>query len=86
MQRVLLKWDTDEVGAVKGEVGGANDCACPSGSLEQELVTGVVLGVLGRERDKGEFLVKDVCFAGPPPPVVGEEEMEMEEKEEEEER
>ena len=28
----------------------------------QELVTGVVLAVLGRERKKGEFEVKDVCY------------------------
>ena len=84
MQRVLLKWDKDDVGEAKQEVGGDKE---ETWRLEEELVTGVVVGVLGKERDKGEFLVKDVCFAGPPPPIAEEEdEMEEEEKEEEEER
>ena len=78
MQRVLLNWDKDDVGKAKQEVGGDKE---EPWHLEEELVTGVVVGVLGKERDKGEFLVKDVCFAGPPPPIA-EEEIKMEEEEE----
>ncbi len=36
----------------------------------RELVTGVVLAVLGRERKKGEFEVKDICYPDMPSPGV----------------
>ncbi len=70
MQRVILKWEEKSAEEESGS-------QLPW-SLEEELVTGVVVAVLGREIEKGEFLVKDVCFAGPLPLVVEEEEEEEE--------
>lgn len=56
MQRVVLKWEESEYMD-----------SSSTWSLEEGLVTGVVVGLLGRENRKGEFLVKDICYAGPPP-------------------
>ena len=58
MQRVILTWDKS---------GDANSSSLSPWSQAEELMTGVVVGVLGRESKKGEFLVKDICYAGPPP-------------------
>ena len=73
MQRVVLKWEESE---------DNKEASTSQWTLEEELVTGVVVGVLGRETEKGEFLVRDVCFAGPPPLHEDEENMEEEEEEE----
>ena len=34
----------------------------PADSHMEDLVTGVVVGLLGREKGKGEFEVEDVCY------------------------
>ena len=60
MQRVILKWEETEK---------MDSSSSLTWSQEEELVTGVVAAVLGQEGRKGEFLVNDICYAGPPPVV-----------------
>lgn len=41
--------------------------ACPEHCPTEDLVTGVVVGLLGRESKKGEFQVQDICYPEVPP-------------------
>lgn len=40
----------------------------PENSPEDDLVTGVVVGLRGQKLGKGEFQVRDICYPELPPP------------------
>ena len=40
--------------------------ACAEHAPTKDLVTGVVVGLLGRESKKGEFQVQDICYPDAP--------------------